>query len=572
MLTFQALGDGNCLYNTESIWLIKSYREGNLEQLLNNQDFRQNIGRLLSHTSEGVNTIDLKATLGEPYTKASIKSALDKFIHDLSDDKEGLDWVAAQQMLAQGLRALVTDKIQNDPAILEQVKLELHDAINQCITLSTRDEVQVSFHFDGMLEIQAKVKELMQNNRLNTKQRQDALRKWFFNHNGETVGLNYYLYGENGIASPTIEAGHFEMKVLSQLLHHVIRFYDKKRNEAGHHINVIDAFKTSEEAGKHPETALVFHVEKMGNHWNALLPNDAASKEMMREYEPQRTRYIVAVQQKEARANLAQILREHGTFAAHHKKDLADFSEEEYLMMNGLTKEQYNKNILPAVEPSQPKVIKPSTVTPKKPAVQTVKKASVVGSPPSIVSKKKQSIKKKHVTTSAPADLTDDVEVTTPITETPPVVVAPPTPQSQQPKQDGAGAKPELQTADNSFLLKIMGGIAGLSALLLLASSVIPQFFTIMNPAVAGLLLVACVVAATTLFLGSMYGAENKKTSAQQTAKSFDISIEDLGCSRNFVPQLRVHKQQNAVHGTEGVVAAKKEDLLCSKPLKKYKH
>lgn len=544
MLTFQALGDGNCLYNTESIWLIKSYKEGRFEQLLDNQDFRQNIGRLLTHTSEGVNTIDLKAVLGKSYTKASIKRALDKFIHDLTDDKEALDWVAAQQMLAQGLRALVTDKIQNDPAILEQVKLELDDAINQCITMSTSDEVQVSFHFDDMLEIQAKVKELMQNNRLNTKQRQDALRKWFFNHNGETVGLNYYLYGENGIASPTIEAGHFEMKVLSQLLHHVIHFYDKKRNEAGHHINVIDAFKAPEEAEKHLETALVFHVEKRGNHWNALLPNDAASEEMMREYEPQRARYIIAIQQQEAIENLTQILREHGTFAAHHKKDLNHYSIEEYLNIHGLTKEQYNKNILPIIEPS---IVKP------RPNVQSVKKATtLVGS-----------------STSSEPDIELIDEELIASTDRPHVAV---TSLSRAHNPSSVSTtKPNLdaQTTSSSFFLKAMAGIASFSALLLLATGFIPKFFAVMNPAIAGLLLVIFVVAVTIL----LYSAENKKMPVQPTTKSFDDrTIEDLGHSKSFAPQLGVYKQRNAAHGAEDIVVAKKEDLLSNNSLKKYKH
>ncbi|MGE4349596.1 MAG: hypothetical protein AB7D28_07510 [Candidatus Berkiella sp.] len=573
MLTFQALGDGNCLYNTESIWLIKSYREGHLEQLLDNQDFRQNIGRLLTHTSEGVNTIDLKAVLGKSYTKTSIKRALDKFIHDLSDDKEGLGWVAAQQMLAQGLRALVTDKIQNDPAILEQVKLELNDAINQSIELSTSDEVQVSFHFDGMLEIQEKVKELMQNERLNTAQRQDALRKWFFNHNGEAVGLNYYLYSENGIASPGIEAGHFEMKVLSQLLHHVIRFYNKKRDEDGHKINVVDAFKTPEEAEKHSNTALIFHVEKIGNHWNALLPNNAASQQMIHEYKPHYARYVAIVQQKEMREKLVQILREHGTFATHHKKDLDGFSEKEYLNIHGLTKEQYNKNTLPTIEPSkaspvlktttssatvtQPKVTpKPSTVKPK-PSVQSVKKGTVAGS--------------GSLTSSEPVVDLPDEEVIAP-TDTPPVVVAPPSMRDNPPSLPTTKPKVDSETTNSNFSLKTMVGIASFSALLLLASGFIPQFFAVMNPAVANLLLVTCVVAVTTLFLASMYSAENKKTPAQQTSQSFDdISVEDFGNSKNFAPQLRVYKQQNAAHGTEDVIASKKEDLLCSNTLKKYK-
>lgn len=649
MLRFQALGDGNCLYNTEAAWLIKTYREGNLEQLLNNKDFVQNLGRLLTHTSECPDTIDLKAALGKSYTKTSIKRALDKFTQDLTDE-EDIDWVQAQKMLAQGLRALVADRIQNDPAILQQIKIELNDAINYCITLSTQNDVQVSFHFDRMPDIQAKVKELVQNKRLNQKQRQDALRNWFFDVEGETVGLNHYLYSENGIATPGIEAGQLEMKVLSHLLHHVIRFYDKKRNEVGHQINVIDGFKADEEAEKHPKTSLVFHMEKVGNHWNALLPSNAASKKLLQQYKPQRDRYIVKKQAEENLAKLQEILDEHGsfaahhqndldyleeneylkihgltkeqydentlplnapskkpttpsvkkrtvgsgpsvppkkakpalkidipgpnallakilkehkTYAAHHKKDLADLTAEEYINIHGLTQEQYEKNILPAVPRKAAVLVK--TKTPTTPSVK-----SKVGADPSV------SPKKATMPESNDDAVTDEEEVIPSVTETPvvsdtPTVVT--TPSSKIASGPSVKATESKAQAGNSFLLNMIAGVAGLAAVLLLASSFIPQFFALMNPAIAGLLLVTCVVATTIVFLGRV----SDKTSSQRAlieeprivAFSEESSI-DLSNRKSFAPQLRAYQQKNTQSVMENVSASRVDTVSLDNNTKKY--
>lgn len=364
MLRFESIGDGNCLYNTEAVWLVKCFREGKLKSPLNKADFVQNSGRLLSHTSEFPGAPNLKAILGSVYTKDSVSNALQALIRHQSS-AGNIDWVGVQTTLAQGLRALVAERIQNEPVIREYIKQELIPAINQSIEISTSEEVQLSFHFDAMPEIRAKVAEIVKQDQLSLAEKQVMLRNWFFNENGESVGLNYYLYGEQGISTPTIEAGLLEMKVLSSLFRHVIRFYDKKQDAQGHHITVVNGFKPREEAERHPKNTLVCHIEKVGNHWNALLPNTKQSKAIIDAYAPQRAQYIFGVQQSESDAVLQQILAEHGSFDAHRQSFAEPISIDDYLAINSITREEYDQNRLPVRN-------KPSTGNHRKAPVEPI--------------------------------------------------------------------------------------------------------------------------------------------------------------------------------------------------------
>ncbi|HRE32361.1 MAG TPA: hypothetical protein PLD88_10340, partial [Candidatus Berkiella sp.] len=47
MLKFRSLGDGDCLYNTEAVWLVSSFMQGKLDPLLKSKTRVNELHKLL---------------------------------------------------------------------------------------------------------------------------------------------------------------------------------------------------------------------------------------------------------------------------------------------------------------------------------------------------------------------------------------------------------------------------------------------------------------------------------------------------------------------------------------------
>ncbi len=445
MIQFNSLGDGNCLYNTESAHLVYAFQQGLLEPLFKNKEFVKNLNQLFLLINQNENEIKLTNAVPEGYTEATVKNAFAELIQKVSKNNV-IDWMLIQKVMAKGLRALVVYAIENDPQILLNAKndlltyikgilesskatgddnsdicalqLEINNQlknyelktvaplkkiesirtvvraeflqkINDWIAKSTEKKERISgnvkddltkvidntiksskarsvlglqtqvyhalcnylkttiekdsaneslvysAHFEGMPEIKAAIAKCVKDPTLKTiDEKKQALSKWFFE--GEATGLKAYLNKQGGVGTPGINAGEFEQKVLTQLFYHVIHLYSLQFvNEKNR--RVVDGFKSAEDAKKSTEKALVFEMEKLPGHWNALLPDNELSKKIKSIYDAQLAEY-----QRQLDANiLQQILNEYGSYPAHKLQTLPDITEDEYCGLHGITKELY---------------------------------------------------------------------------------------------------------------------------------------------------------------------------------------------------------------------------------------
>ncbi|MBN9289182.1 MAG: hypothetical protein BGO43_10050 [Gammaproteobacteria bacterium 39-13] len=361
MLKFESLGDGNCLYNTEAVLLVYTYRQGLLAPLLKNKDFVQNLGELLTQVQQ-TNQKDIQLPgFKKPYTEKSVTEAFDVLLQQFltKGKKKTTNWVKLQEMMAKGMRAQVVNAIENDPTIKKEITIELSHALDRSIEMSWDEkasdssdsenedasdnerEIHLSYHFEDMPEIEKKVSEIIANDRLRTlKQKQDAIKNWFFK--GKREGFNFYLYGEHGITTEAVHSGELELKILSRLFHHVSRF-----SARGDRRRILDGFKDAEEAKKHPKDALVFTTEKLINHWNAELPDNPVSKKILQEYKPQRAQHLKAKQKSENALLLEEILEKYDSYEQHHEEELPNITVAQYCKVHGLTKKQFETNSLP---------------------------------------------------------------------------------------------------------------------------------------------------------------------------------------------------------------------------------
>ncbi len=466
MIQFNSLGDGNCLYNTQSAHLVYAFQQGLLEPLFKNKDFVKNLNQLFLLINQSEKEIKITSAVTQDYTSESVKNAFAELIQKLSNDNV-INWILIQQVMAKGLRALVVYAIENDPqiqsnakndlttyinGILESsketgddnsdlcalqleinnqlkhyelksattltkieeirnvvkaefsqklidwlakaaekkeritgnVKQEINKVIDEAIKASeaksvlglqtqvyhavdgylkdtieknaTNEALVYSAHFEGMPEIKAAIANCVKDPTLKTiDEKKKALLKWFFE--GEAKGLKAYLNNQGGIGTSGINAGEFEQKVLTQLFSHVIHLYNLRFvNE--HNRRVVDGFKTAEDAKKSTEKKLVFGMEKLPGHWNALLPDNEQSKKIKSIYDAQ----LAERQRQKDANNLQQILKEYGSYPSHKRQTLPDITDEEYCGLHGITKELYlasdlkkeEKNPSPSVSAAHP--------------------------------------------------------------------------------------------------------------------------------------------------------------------------------------------------------------------------
>lgn len=347
MLQFESIGNGNCLYNSQAVCLIYAYQQGQLNELLNNHVFVENMGKLLRKISEDQDNDQLSTILGKKPTKKSVQAGLDAILASVLNKKNQINWIKLQQLFAPALRAIVVDAIANNPQVKPGMVKDLNQILDRCIEIGIAETESGEMilpveNFDDMAEINYKIIEILADENLkNLQQKKTALKNWFFGE--EEVGLNHYLYGENGIATSGIWGGELEVKTFSTLFQAVITY----RNENALEPRVIDGFKSQEAARKYKNRDFVFELEKLPGHWNALLSESKAARGIIKAYRPQRNQYVAAKVKKQRKAYLEQIIAEYGTYAIHHQTEYEDRSISSYCKLLGITKEQYKHDLLP---------------------------------------------------------------------------------------------------------------------------------------------------------------------------------------------------------------------------------
>ncbi len=114
MLQMNTLGDGNCLYNSEAIWLILAYQQKSLSALLKKNTLH--FANLMLILGQQNPTLGLPKALDQLNTIQALEKAFDSFIAHITIN-ERLDFVRLQKLLAKALRSFVVDVIKNDPII-----------------------------------------------------------------------------------------------------------------------------------------------------------------------------------------------------------------------------------------------------------------------------------------------------------------------------------------------------------------------------------------------------------------------------------------------------------------------
>lgn len=352
MLKFHSLGDGNCLYNTEVVSIMRNFQEGNLDKLFSIKDFRQNIGKLLKKIIEQEVDVKISAivknALGKRVTNKSVPRALKVLLEALTTEGQ-CDWLALQLIMAPACRAVVIDYLdavkritREQKGVQHEVKKELSQALNQTleIAMSTSEEetaLELTAHFVGMKAIATKIKAIRSDKTLiSFEDKQNALEKWFFEETAE--GLQLYLHAPEGISKSGIEAGTLELKVLTHLFYHKVIFYspgfiDDKNS------TTIYAFENEENAKQ--IRLMTFKIEKLPDHWNIYFDESPSNKKLIEKYEAQRKKHVEDNYTKQLEANKALIIAEYGSLRRHHKQVYGFCTCEEYFELMGITKEEY---------------------------------------------------------------------------------------------------------------------------------------------------------------------------------------------------------------------------------------
>ncbi len=353
MLTFQAIGDGNCLYNAEAILLIQAFRQKELDPLFKNKQHLIQFHQLLK-IFERNELIEMSDKITQKAVKDGFRLLVDRYT------TEGkIDWDTLQEEMAPSLREFVQNAIITDDVTNKSVRAELIKALDFSIEIGAaavgdlEERAIDGSYFEEMPAIKAKIIEILGKNELSVHAKKIALSEWFFE--GEAVGFSDYLQGENGIGNEAIHATNLEVKVLSSKLGIVHRSYMRGAVGNEQSATYYNGFLSDEKSRELSKNAIVFSLEKAAIHWDALFIDTPANRALVEEREAQ-------IRNNE----LAVYLEKHGTYKAHCES--LEMSEKEYCTLYGLTKKQFE---------NPPVVAKPKAGV-KKPAADVSDKSAEV--------------------------------------------------------------------------------------------------------------------------------------------------------------------------------------------------
>lgn len=340
MLKFQAVGDGNCLYNAEAVALMTAFLQKKLNPLFKNKQRLAEFHRLLKmFQTNGLIEVDNKIT------QKAVTDGFNALVARFTEEGE-INWDTLQREMAGTFREYVQHTMINDNALRPQIRAVLTASLNQCIELAyvnnhevqggLPEEIDLSAtngsHFDGMTVIEEKIHEILQDDELETADaKKAALNAWFFD--GEAEGYSEYLQGETGIGNDTVHASDVEIRVLSAKLGIVHRTYMQGTvgQEFDETLRYYDGFKSQQDSKNSAKKALVFSFEKTPNHYNCILEDTPANKALIEKYD-------LSLQSLE----LEKILAEHKTYEAHCKS--LNVTEDEYRRLYSLTAKQFKNN------------------------------------------------------------------------------------------------------------------------------------------------------------------------------------------------------------------------------------
>lgn len=360
MLKFNCLFDGDCLYSSVGVGLIYAFQRGQLSTLFDGE-VKKNFVSLLEKIGE-LNA-DIKPTLTAAFSQHRIHAkntqgykALIKSFCNEERMENHIDWVKLQQVMAEGLRAVVIDAMKNDKKIRQEVINELQRLVDLEIEAYTEEEIE-SIHaeeFKGIeaiankiIEIRRERNEDLSKEELMLKQK-EALTDWFFND--EAVGLAIYL---KAISKKGVYAGALEAKVFSKYFNIAIQYYSEIKS-APQKPQVFWGFKTTQ-----PDRSdlVIFNLEhiRKEDHWNVLLSDTPTAHRIIYIYKSQ----FDAFEKKQKMEKLKGFIAEYGSYQRHCQ--LLSLSPKEYCFINELSEAEFEQNLLPGQMPKKREIERHAT-------------------------------------------------------------------------------------------------------------------------------------------------------------------------------------------------------------------
>jgi len=335
MLTFQAIGDGNCLYNSQAVLLIQAFRQKELDILFKNKQLLNQFHQLLKIYQGN----ELIGVADKPTPKA-VKDGFNRLIEKFTVDGK-INWDELQEEMAVGLREFVQNAIITDDATNQLVRKELVRALDFSIDMGYHNGVLSEnleengidgSYFEEMDTIKNKILQILNDDEFLTQPlKKIALSEWFFD--GEAVGFNDYLQGEKGIGNRNIHAADIEIKVLSSKLGIVNKTYMRGQIGNEQSATYYNAFASNDDSRNLASSVVVFTLEKSPNHWNPLLIDTPSNQTLFTD------------NQARLKDNELQVyLATYGSYEAH--REWLEISEEAYCQLYDLTKEQLNEPVV----------------------------------------------------------------------------------------------------------------------------------------------------------------------------------------------------------------------------------
>lgn len=350
-LTFNALGDGNCFYNSIMTRLAVDWLNGTLSR---NETTSTQLAALFGKVGKFKPSLNINEKL--PDNASNIANAtIDEIFNIILDycriDAKTIDWVKYQQLMGPVAREFIIDKIENDETIKQAVLAELIQAAEYTLDISTVDDIEYLDHFSSMLEIQQKLQNFVMDTSTGINERKLAIAKWFrgLDEVGDQIsGFSLWLRGKHGAALDTTVAGVLELKVFTKLFNMSAQYCmpgdELVINQLVTGFGEITPLRLGTQEAKPYIPANTCSLEYTGNHWKIYLANDDAgiNKKICEDYLVQSAAYTEKLFTNEITSNL----KEYKTYALHAAQ--LEITQEEYCKLFYLTHNEYENNLLPS--------------------------------------------------------------------------------------------------------------------------------------------------------------------------------------------------------------------------------
>ncbi len=341
-LTFNALGDGNCFYNSIMTRLAVDWLNGTLPR---NKTTSTQLAALFGEVGKFEPSLNFGEKLPadvQDITDATIDEIFTIILEHFRIDDETIDWVKYQQLMGPVAREFIINKIENDDAIKHLVLGELTQAVEYTLDISTVDDINYPAHFSGMTEIKSKLRAAVMDVGTDIDIRKIALTEWF-----QTTGFAFWLRGHNGVALDTTVAGVLELKAFTKLFNISAQFRmpgdAQGVNQLVTGFGDITPLRLGTQEAEPYTVASISSLEYTGGHWKTYLADDEAgiNKKICTDYTIQRAAYTEKLFYDNAKSNLDCF----GTYSIHAAT--LELTQAEYCKVYNLTDNEYENNLLP---------------------------------------------------------------------------------------------------------------------------------------------------------------------------------------------------------------------------------